>query len=131
MRCLAVEPGETQMDDEKGVILIPNQSEKQVAFYLATIANDVACALLRHLASKVCHVPCGFSTADSQLQHLTLMVERDEKKPSALLPFERAQYGSDEAKFGSVMRKRSSGRLNKLLGDLCLLAASAADALPL
>ena len=52
-RCFAVEPADNQPDIDSRVIMIPNQSQQKVAFYMSTMISDYASSVLKELATQV------------------------------------------------------------------------------
>ena len=51
-RCFAVEPADNLPDVDHRVIMIPNQSQQKVAFYMATMISDYASTVLKELATQ-------------------------------------------------------------------------------
>jgi len=52
-RCFALEPADSQPDSDSRIIMIPNQSQQKLAFYMSTILSDFATSVLRELASQL------------------------------------------------------------------------------
>ncbi|KJE95934.1 hypothetical protein CAOG_06323 [Capsaspora owczarzaki ATCC 30864] len=112
VRCFAFEPQDAQEDNEKHVILIPNQAREHVQFYISTILNDMTLSLVHLLAAA----------------HHSKIAERDDKKLLPSLLLERTG-GIDDARFYNANRKKIVGRFEKLAGDICLLVGSPDDAI--
>lgn len=100
-RCFAVEPFENQEDSEKNVIMIPNQDEEHLKFYLNTLLVDFVSCLLRKIEAEA-------SLVDKMASVFVSIDPNDDRK---------------------WLEKRRSGRISKRKGDLSLLVGSAADAL--
>lgn len=100
-RCFAFEPSDNQDDDDKNIIMIPNQSIEQTSFYMHTMVNDIATTLLKKfqkISVDLSNSPCIYSPPPLESEEVL------------------------------KQKKKSSGRLFKLMGDLCLLSGSLRDA---
>ena len=106
VKCFAFEPDENQPDDEKNVIMIPNQSEEQLSFYMGTMIADFVSSILQSLSG---------------------LVESIEKKSliQSPLQFDSGTSGEDIAR----IKRRTLGRTAKLIGDLYLLGGNLEEAI--
>ncbi len=106
-RCFAFHPTHAQMrqDDEKKkefLVMFPSTDRQNLEFHMQTLMRDFAASLLMAFESWVLHLkPAGLTTPlDSQ-----------------------TSLNSEE-----VNKKRKLGRVQKTIGDYCLLACSPSDA---
>lgn len=106
-RCFAFHPTEAQIeaDDEKKkefLVMFPSTDRQGLKIHMQTLMQDFAASLLMAFESWVLHLkPAGLTTPlDSQVS-----------------------LNSDE-----VNKKRKLGRVQKTMGDYCLLAGSPSDA---
>ncbi|KAJ3273986.1 hypothetical protein HDV01_003656 [Terramyces sp. JEL0728] len=143
-RCFAFEPKEDQLDDTKGIIMIPNVGD--ISFYLQTMINDFTTDLLT-----------GFSSLATQLEKRTVIqmpllisqtFQQEVESPVAISPIaspvvvkmmdssgnllntesQLSQYNqsSNVSFVTSILnpdktKKRTPARSQKLLADLYLL----------
>ncbi|KAK4519974.1 uncharacterized protein ATC70_010218 [Mucor velutinosus] len=159
-RCFAFDPSETQEDDTKGLIMIPNVGN--MSFYMSTMICDFASEILEQfaiLATRIqkletleSPVPNNNHTPSRRDQH------RLSQPPLTISPSNSSQLNSKRASLqtqssptqqhhhhhhrfstnlsnpaGSTgesirTRKRTPGRIKKLLGDFYLLAGRLPDA---
>lgn len=160
-RCFAFDPSETQEDDTKGLIMIPNVGN--MSFYMSTMICDFASEILEQfaiLANRIqkletleSPVPNNNHTPARREQH------RFSQPPLTISPSNSSQLISKRASLqtqssptqqqqqqqhhrfsatalnsaGSTgesirTRKRTPGRIRKLLGDFYLLAGRLPDA---
>lgn len=106
-RCFAFHPADAQIevDDEKKkefLVMFPSMDRQELKVHMQTLMKDFAASLLMAFESWVLHLkPVGLTTPlDSQVS-----------------------LNSDE-----VNKKRKLGRVQKTMGDYCLLAGSPLDA---
>ncbi|GAN03919.1 hypercellular protein [Mucor ambiguus] len=158
-RCFAFDPSETQEDDTKGLIMIPNVGN--MSFYMSTMICDFASEILEQfaiLANRIQNletlespVPNNNHTPSRRDQH------RLSQPPLSISPSHSSQLINKRAslqtqssptqqqhhhhRFSTAIsnsagstgesirtRKRTPGRIKKLLGDFYLLAGRLPDA---
>ncbi|KAJ3122079.1 hypothetical protein HK098_003143 [Nowakowskiella sp. JEL0407] len=145
-RCFAFEPSETQADDTKGVIMIPNVGH--LSFYLSTMINDFASELLSgfgNLAQQIekkpiIHGPNFASPLSNTLQstfnrstnNLDLSSPARALSPPPMAQSIQSPSNSESDRGGSYVglsfltpidkiKKRTPARIQKLLGDIYML----------
>ncbi|KAI9478517.1 MAG: TRAPP II complex [Benjaminiella poitrasii] len=138
-RCFAFDPSETQEDDTKGLIMIPNVGN--MSFYMSTMICDFASEILEQfgaIAKNIENLQVLESPLPSRIQ--IKHEQENESKRFSLQPqrlhHHRRQLSSSSTSTisttaGESMRtvKRTPGRIRKLLGDLYLLAGRLPDAI--
>ncbi|KAG1461641.1 hypothetical protein G6F56_005681 [Rhizopus delemar] len=110
-RCFAFDPTENQADNANGLIMIPNIGN--MAFYMSTMMNDFANEMLAQ-----------FSILASRIQSLEIL----ESPISTTQTFSRVRQRSSSAN-AEDLKKKTPGRIKKLLGDFYLLAGRLPDAI--
>nr|KAJ3417820.1 hypothetical protein HK105_000755 [Polyrhizophydium stewartii] len=130
-RCFGFEPSDAQADDVKGLIMIPNVGD--ISFYLQTMINDFTSDLLLAFGSLVRIHRSRESSAGNPLTHDTpvsaLGMTGVAPPGTQQLSIEGGNLSSANLSFGfgnllnpDKARKRTPARIQKLLGDLYLLA---------
>ncbi|KAJ3091168.1 Trafficking protein particle complex subunit 9 [Quaeritorhiza haematococci] len=127
-RCFAFEPSETQEDDVKGPIMIPNVG--QLAFYLQTVINDFSSELLgsiANLAERTINRPMiqgPYAPSTSGLPSNPYTTDGTSDSGTTI-----GGGGVGATMFGNFSqllttdktRKRTPSRAQKLVGDLYLM----------
>ncbi|KAI8355172.1 TRAPP II complex [Blakeslea trispora] len=137
-RCFAFEPSETQEDDTKGLIMIPNIGN--MSFYMSTMIYDFASEVLE-LFSTLANSIQSSSVIESPLALDIPIKHRDQQRLSqpplaaynreyslskrASLPMTPTRASEEENR----TKKRTAGRIQKLLADFYLLAGRLPDAI--
>ncbi|KAG2204837.1 hypothetical protein INT47_004112 [Mucor saturninus] len=151
-RCFAFDPTETQEDDTKGLIMIPNVGN--MSFYMSTMICDFASEILNQfalLANRIEHL----SVLESPLPNIIHLPQRSRPSPHqnrfsqppiSVSPSNSASlskraslqpsiqtaspYHHSNLSTGDTIRakKRTPGRIRKLLGDFYLLSGRLPDA---
>ncbi|ORX93503.1 Trs120-domain-containing protein [Basidiobolus meristosporus CBS 931.73] len=142
-RCYAFEPSDSQADDTKGVIMIPNVGN--VTFYMNTMICDFASSMLnafgtmaasiesspaipspkscdKHLSTPAATPSNAFPPAGNFLRSPSPNVDSPTSATSLSTPFSAS---TPDAR----VRKRTQGRIYKLVSDLYLMAGKLPDAL--
>ncbi|KAI8916253.1 transport protein Trs120 or TRAPPC9 TRAPP II complex subunit-domain-containing protein [Gorgonomyces haynaldii] len=111
-RCFAFEPDETQQDDTKGLIMIPNVGD--LSFYLQTMINDFTGDIFLGLGSMI-----------GQLERKTMINGPVMIAPQfgldAASPSKRDQVLQTSVLNAEKIKKRTPGRQQKLIGDVYLM----------
>jgi hypothetical protein len=102
-RCFAFEPEDNQPDDERNVIMIPNQASN-LLFYIGTMINDFASSFLKSFGG------------------LSEIVDKKSVIQSPMQADLIASFNSTEE--ATKAKKRTPGRALKLIGDLNLLGGN-------
>ncbi|CEI93174.1 hypothetical protein RMCBS344292_07414 [Rhizopus microsporus] len=112
-RCFAFDPIENQADNAKGLIMIPNVGN--MVFYMSTMMNDFANEVLAE-----------FSVIANRIQSLEIIETPAFSQLSA-----RSKYlqRRNSVSMTENLRKRTPGRIRKLLADFYLLAGQLPDAI--
>ncbi|KAI7903009.1 TRAPP II complex [Cokeromyces recurvatus] len=137
-RCFAFDPSETQEDNTKGLIMIPNVGN--MSFYMSTMICDFASEILEQftvIAKDIENLQVLESPLPSRISK-QYKQEGNQSKTSKIFSLQpqrlhRHQSSSSSATSttGESMRtiKRTPGRIRKLLGDFYLLAGRLPDAI--
>ncbi|KAI8641004.1 TRAPP II complex [Parasitella parasitica] len=160
-RCFAFDPSESQEDDTKGLIMIPNVGN--MSFYMSTMICDFASEILEQFAILATRIQKLDTLESPGPTNIHVPLRRDQQrfsqpplatspssssnvanKRSSLQPHHQLQPQSVSTKHhryststlnstGSTgesarTRKRTPGRIRKLLGDFYLLAGRLPDA---
>ncbi|KAI8375365.1 TRAPP II complex [Choanephora cucurbitarum] len=138
-RCFAFEPSETQEDDTKGLIMMPNVGN--MSFYMSTMICDFASEILELFSvlatsiqsTGVIESPLALNIpiknrAQQRLSQPPLITPSrtsymSSKRASLPMPSTRVSEEENRSK------KRTPGRIQKLLGDFYLLAGRLPDAI--
>lgn len=118
-RHFAFEPAEGQSDDNGDIIVIPDQGEDQIRFYMNTMINDFAISLLRQFDHMV-HQLMPFYALFWQLEEIGSMPK---------VPSPRDYDNSLPKESLNRLHIRFAGRKLKLIGDLYLLSGNFSEAL--
>ncbi|GAA5816543.1 hypothetical protein MFLAVUS_010073 [Mucor flavus] len=141
-RCFAFDPTETQEDNTKGLIMIPNVGN--MSFYMSTMIFDFASEILNQFAILANRIE-NLSVLESPLPttiHLPPrskpppLQQRFSTPPLSISPtnstnsLKRSSLQPSTLTAGETVRtkKRTPGRIKKLLGDFYLLAGRLPDA---
>ncbi|KAK9764972.1 hypothetical protein K7432_007067 [Basidiobolus ranarum] len=142
-RCYAFEPSDSQADDTKGIIMIPNVGN--VTFYMNTMICDFASSMLNAFGNMAATIESSqeIQSPKSCDKHLNTPAAT----PNSAFPpsgnFFRSPSPNPDSPNSSVSlatpyasstpdaraRKRTQGRVYKLVSDLYLMAGKLPDAL--
>ncbi|KAI8881361.1 Trs120-domain-containing protein [Backusella circina FSU 941] len=131
-RCFAFDPIETQQDDTKGLIMIPNVGN--ISFYMTTMISDFASDILAQF-ENLAHRLESFIFLESPTQPHRFSYPS--ASPATPIPNKRHSLNSIQPNntlsitIPDTMkaRRKTPGRIQKLLGDLYLLAGLLPDAI--
>ncbi|RCH96060.1 hypothetical protein CU098_003187, partial [Rhizopus stolonifer] len=142
-RCFGFDPSESQEDNTKGLIMIPNVGN--MSFYMSTMMCDFASDILElfgTLAHRIQNTTMLESPLPLRLSHipvqqrehprfsqlsLTLSAQNTSISKRSSFPLQSPRV-SETIGETSRTKKRTSGRIRKLLGDFYLLAGRLPDA---
>ena len=143
IRCFAVEPADNQPDTDSRVVMIPNQSQQKLAFYLSTMISDYASTVLKELATQVAPLAAGttgsggarLTAVANQVAPLQPECERTATQVGYLEDRSDARSVNGDAPATSIfdrtvlrVKKNSPARSLKYIADICLLGGSTSDA---
>ncbi|CAO3627480.1 unnamed protein product [Cunninghamella blakesleeana] len=148
-RCFAFDPIDSQPDDTKGVIMIPNVGD--IFFYLNTMMYDFASELLSQFSISVKEIGYQLgieSSAQSNTNNSSISMDDDlyrnsisesisPSPSSSSSSFNNASISSnnnsnnknDTQNISSINKKLVPGRIKKIYGDFYLLAGKIPDAI--
>eukprot|EP00850_Spirogloea_muscicola_P011419 SM000071S21043 [mRNA] locus=s71:50795:56673:- [translate_table: standard] len=140
-RCFAFDVDDAEVEQE-GVVILPRGDQQLLDFHLATLMQEFGAALLMAFESWVLHAePMGAflsSPLDTQGALTTEEVWSSSTCPMPTLAMSTLElWGCMRAQAGVLLvhdhqvgktKKKRLGRVQKAMGDFCLLAGSAQDA---